>query len=197
MQSRFRHRPLRPLFRQKRGHQLPRRYSSALDGRMPTVEAPLAAVRQLSVGVVVFFRGGDRRRWRAASCAMSARSAAERSGSDRRTSVTPRARMHRRKNANENCPRVIRLLIDFAGWGLPDASSACVRRLMVMRFEMRYACSTAAASLSQWPSELGRLCFICTSVIREFIFLNSWPSSSGQSAVICAIAWRLAKTGIP
>jgi hypothetical protein len=190
MQSILQVRPLTQsrLFDQRPGRQLPFRYSLFLDDLRPKVGVWLGGIRQLWGGLVIFFGGGERRRWRAASCAMSARSAAESSGSDRRTSVLSRARMHRRKNANENCPRVIRLLIDFAGWGRPDASSACVRRLMVMRLEMRYACNTAAASRSQWPSELGRLCFICVSVISEFIFLNLWPSSSGQGAYICAIA---------
>jgi hypothetical protein len=190
MQSRFQLRPLQPRnwHRDPQGWRLLFQYTSTFCGHVPRVEAPLVAIRQLSAALVFFFRGGARRRWWAASRAMSARSSAESSGSGNRTSVLSRARMHRRKKANENCPRVIRLLIDFAGWGRPDASSKCVSRLMVMRCEVRYACSTAAASLSQWPSEPGVFCFIDASVIRECIFLNYWPRSSGQDLAICAVA---------
>lgn len=190
MQPRFRPWPLQQhtLRCDPQGRQCPSRYTSTFCSSMLIVEVPLAAIRQLSAAFVFFFRGGARRRWWAASRAMSARSSSESSGSGNRTSVFSRARMHRRKNANENCPRVIRLLIDFAGWGRPDTSSRCVSRLMVMRCEVRYACSTAAASLSQWPSDPFALCFIRTSLIRECIFLNYWPRSSGHDLGICAVA---------
>jgi hypothetical protein len=97
----------------------------------PTIgQKAITPARLRNATQVGFFFGPARRFCRLASCAIWARCSADNSGNINRSSVLPSARRHRRKNANENVPREILLLIDLAGSGGPNASIRWDSRLL-------------------------------------------------------------------
>jgi hypothetical protein len=107
------------------------------------------AVFLSSTRFIDFPFGPARRFCRLASYAIWARSSEDSSVSRNRTSVLPKARMHRRKNANENVPRAILLLIDLAGSTGPNAAIKWDNRLFVTRWAASSARKTDAASRCQ------------------------------------------------